>query len=139
MNHNDNGSAYHSNFEDHISINAIVILNCGLNAPLILISILGNALVLAAIIRTPSIRSTSMIMLGSLALTDLLVGVIAQPLFTARQLSKDSYSFIYHLSQIMGVSLSGISLCTITAITVDRYLALHYHMRYAVLVAKSYV
>ncbi|XP_078345375.1 melanocyte-stimulating hormone receptor-like [Oculina patagonica] len=142
MNNTDNeknGSAYHSNFEDHTSINAIVIINCVLNAPLMLISILGNALVLVAIIRTPSIRSTSMIMLGSLAVTDLLVGVIAQPLFTARQLTKDSDAFIYHLSQILGISLSGISLCTITAITVDRYLALHYHMRYAVLVTKSRV
>ncbi len=77
-----------------------------------------------------------MIMLGSLAVTDLLVGVIAQTLFIARQLTKDSDSYVYHLSQIIGVSLSGVSLCTITAITVDRFLALHYHMRYAVLVTK---
>ena len=40
-------------------------------------SILGNALVLAAIIRTPSIRSTHMIMLCSLAVSDFLVGLFA--------------------------------------------------------------
>jgi len=40
-----------------------------------LISILGNALVLAAIIRTPSVRSTHMIMFGSRALFEIfLVG-----------------------------------------------------------------
>ena len=55
-----------------------------------LISILGNALVLAAIIRTPSIRSTHMIMLCSLAVSDFLVGLIAQPVFIAKELTKDS-------------------------------------------------
>ena len=40
-------------------------------------SILGNALVLAAIIRTPSIRSTHMIILCSLAVSDFLVGLFA--------------------------------------------------------------
>ena len=40
---------------------------------------------------------------------------------------------------MMGYSLCVVSLLTITAITVDRFLALHYHMRYATLVTKSRV
>ena len=68
-----------------------VIVNCALNAPLMLVSILGNALVLAAIMRTPSIRSPSMIMLGSLAVADLLVGLIAQPLFIVDELITKVY------------------------------------------------
>ena len=39
----------------------------------------------------------------------------------------------------MGLSLCGVSLWTITAITVDRFLVLHYHMRYATLVTESRV
>ena len=109
-----------------------IIINCILNAPLMLISIPGNALVLAAIIRTPSIRSTHMIMLCSLAVSDLLVGFIADPLFIARELT--SHRVLVNLVVVMGYSVCVISLCTMTAISLDRFLALHYHMTYASLV-----
>ena len=103
-----------------------------------LISILGNASVLAAIIRTPSIGSTSMIMLCSLAVSDLLVGVIAQPLFMVNELTKTNVLFP-GLGKTTVTSLCGVSLGTITAITVDRFMALHYHMRYAILVTETRV
>ena len=53
------------------------------------ISIVGNAVVLAAIKRTPSIRSTSMTLLCSLAVSDLLIGVIGQPIYIADLLTKN--------------------------------------------------
>ncbi len=114
-----------------------VIINCVLNAPLMLISILGNALVLAAIARTPSIRSTPTIMLCSLAVSDLLVGLIAQPLYLADLFTTESS--IADLSIMVGFSVCGVTLWTTTAISVDRFMALHYHMRYATLVTKSRV
>ena len=133
-----NGSAdHHSESQDNSTPEIIIIINCVLNAPLMLISILGNALVLAAIIRTPSIRSTHMIMLCSLAVSDFLVGLIAQPIYIARQLTKERY--LNNVWKVIGPSLCGVSLMTITAITVDRFLALHYHMRYATLVTESRV
>ena len=116
----------------HSRPETVVIINCILNAPLMLISILGNALVLAAIIRTPSIRSTHMIMLCSLAVSDLLVGFIAEPLFIARELTRREV--LVKLVVVMGYSVSIISLCTMTAISLDRLLALHYHMKYTTLV-----
>ena len=73
----------------------------------------------------------------SLAVSDFLVGLIAQPIYIAEKLTKDR--FVDHVSVMMGYSLCGVSLLTITAITVDRFLALHYHMRYATLVAESRV
>ena len=128
-----NGSADHqSHKEDNSTPETIIIINCVLNAPLMLISILGNALVLAAIMRTPSIRSTHMIMLCSLAVSDFLVGLIAQPIYIAEQLAKNR--MVNKVSKLMAPSLCIASLVTITAITVDRFLALHYHMRYATLV-----
>ncbi|XP_078344074.1 histamine H2 receptor-like [Oculina patagonica] len=133
---NKNGSAdHHSGNEENYTPETIIIINCVLNAPLMLISILGNALVLAAIIRTPSIRSTSMIMLCSLAVSDFLVGLIAQPLYIALQLTKTD-RLVHHAAFTIGFSLCGVSLLTITTITVDRFLALHYHMRYAALVTE---
>ena len=139
INKHNNGSAeHHSDNEDNFNPETIIIVNCVLNAPLMLISILGNALVLAAIIKTSSIRSTPhMIILCSLAVSDLLVGVIAQPIYIVEQLTKDG--FVEHAARMMGLSLCGVSLWTITAITVDRFLALHYHMRYATLVTESRV
>ena len=133
-----NGTADHHLYdEDNSAPETVTIINCVLNAPLMLISILGNALVLAAIITTPSIRSTHMIMLCSLAVSDFLVGLIAQPLYIAKELTKDRP--VGHASTMMTHSLCGVSLSTITAITVDRFLALHYHMRYATLVTQSRV
>ena len=128
----------HSINEDNFTPETVTIINCVLNVPLMLISILGNALVLAAIIRTPSIRSTHMIMLCSLAVSDFLVGLIAQPFYVGQQLTNDT-GLVYHVWRQLGSSLCVVTLLTITAITVDRFLALHYHMRYATLVTVSRV
>ena len=115
-----------------------VVVNCALNAPFMLVSTLGNTLVLAAIVRTPSIRSPSMIMLASLATTDFLVGLIAQPLFIADELIMKNH-VLNALSSMIGFALCGISLATITAISIDRFIALQYHLRYATLVTNSRV
>ena len=124
----------HSSIENDIGHETFAIVNSVLNAPLILVSIVGNALVLAAIIRTPSLRSVSMIMLSSLAVSDLFVSVFAQPLFIARELTHNGVVFL--ASKMIGVSLCEVSLLTITAITVDQLMALHFHMRYVTLVTE---
>ncbi len=136
MNYTDSGTDKDNN-EDNSTPGTFVIINCVLNAPLMLISILGNALVLVAIIRTPSIRSTSMIMLCSLAVSDLLVGFLVQPVYIAEALTK--ITLLRNLGVKTGYFVCAASLLTITAITVDRFLALHYHMRYATLVTESRV
>ncbi|KAL9958759.1 hypothetical protein ACROYT_G035817, partial [Oculina patagonica] len=73
----------------------IVIINCVINAPLMLTSIIGNTLVLAAILRTPSLRSPSIMFLSSLAVSDLLVGFFVQPLYIASGLTR-----IHHLDNL---------------------------------------
>ncbi|XP_078343791.1 melanocyte-stimulating hormone receptor-like [Oculina patagonica] len=106
----------------------IVIINCVLNAPLMLISIIRNTLVLAAILRTPSLRSPSMILLFTLAVSDLLVGIVVQPIYVAARLTENG--LLSKAMFVMVASVSGGSLLIMTAISVDRFLALHYHMRY---------
>ena len=54
----------------------------------ILAAVVGNALVLAAIWRNPSIRTPSYVLLAVLASTDLLTGLIAQPIFIASKLAQ---------------------------------------------------
>ena len=128
----------YSNIKNSATLESVAIINCALNVPLMLICITGNALVLATILRTPSIHSTSMIMLSSLAVSDLLVGAIVQPFFIFVEL-KQPVRYTYSLPEVIGYAVCGVSLGTITAVSVDRFLALHYHVRYATLVTKSRV
>ena len=122
---------------DSHSERTLVIVNCILNVPLILICIVGNALVLIAASKSRWIRSSSMEILSSLAFSDLLVGIIAQPLFLAHQFTKES--FLNSLMVLIVYPICGVSLWTLTAISVDRFLALHFHMRYATLVTTTLV
>ena len=113
----------------------IVIINCGLNVPLIFTSIAGNALVLAAILRTPSLHSPSTVFLCFLAISDLLVGLVAQPVYIADQLKLNPSlrGVVFALTTLT----CGVSLGMMAAISVDRFIALHYHMRYASLMNKK--
>ena len=106
----------------------IVIINCVLNVPLMITSIVGNTVVLAAILRTSSLRSPSMILLCSLALSDILIGFLVQPLWISHELTK--IRSLNDVVSAMAFAACGVSLSTMTAISVDRFLALHYHMRY---------
>lgn len=114
--------------ESRGSIETSVVVICVLNAPLMLTSTAGNILVLTAIKKTPSIRSSSITMLCSLAVSDLLVGFIVQPFFLASLLTR--VFLIERISKITAFCLCGVSLCTMTAISIDRFLALQYPMRY---------
>lgn len=110
-----------------------LIITCAINVPSMLVAIVGNSLVLAAILSAPSLRSPAILLLCNLALSDLLVGLVIQPLFIAHSfnLTKRLLTSIW---LIMSYSACGISLCTMTAIAVDRFLALHYHLRYSTMV-----
>jgi len=138
---NDTGNDYNGpenpnlDNENQSNPNTVLTIICLLNAPLMLISIIGNTLVLAAIKRTPSILSASMILLCSLAVSDLLVGVIGQPIYIADLLTKNR--FISQLPIMVGFSICTVSLLTISAISVDRLLALHFHLQYPTLVTTS--
>ena len=134
---NDSGENNIGDSEDQSSPNSIFTIICIFNVPPMLISILGNAVVLAAIKRTPSIHSASMSLISSLAVSDFLVGVIGQPIYIADLLTKNSS--ISQLSIIVGFSVCTVSLLTLTAISVDRLLAVHFHLRYPSLVTKSRV
>lgn len=113
----------------------IVIVNCIVNAPLMLMSILGNCLVFIAIWRTVSLRSPSMMFICSLTVSDLLVGLIVQPLYIANSLI--TVRLLKILSPMMAFAACGVSLGTMAAISSDRYLALHYHMRYRAIMTTS--
>ena len=104
--------------EDYEQIPLLV--NCAVNIPFALTSIIGNTLVLHAVWKTPSLRSPSILLLCGLALSDLAVGAVVQPLFITRVLVKlfNAQSFvdelvIFHLYQIVAHTLCGVSFGTI--------------------------
>ena len=95
----------------------------------------GNSLVLVTIWRTPRLHSPSNVLLAGLAVSDLGVGLICQPFWIIEEMTSntvhDIVSWIYCLSADFFVE---VSLVTLTAISVDRYLALKLHLRYRELV-----
>ena len=135
-------SKFEANYSNNTAANPMsgfeteVIANCILNAPVMLLSIIGNALVLVAILRTPSIRSPSVIFLCNLAVSDLLVGLVVEPAYIAEQIVR-TVTVPQKAVKTMGFAGCSVSLWTITAITVDRFLALHYHLQYPNLMTTS--
>ena len=125
---NESANDYSGHTDDKFRPETIVLINCNLNVPLMLIAIIGNILVLAAILRTPSLRSPSTILLCSLAVSDLLVGFVVQPLYIAAELTENA--LLYQAQTLLSYAACGVSLMTMAAISVDRFLALYYHMRY---------
>lgn len=114
-----------------------IIVTCTLDVPLMLLAIIGNALVLNAIFTTPSLRSPSTILLSSLAVSDIAVGLIVQPLHIAKRFS--SVELVMILSTATAVLLCSVSLSTMALISVDRFLALQYHMIYNNVITTSRV
>ena len=58
------------------------------------------------------------------------VGLVVQPVYTANKLHHSTGGPLAKVEDFMSFFLCGVSLTTITAISVDRLLALHYHTTY---------
>lgn len=93
----------------------------------ILITVL-NFLVFLTIVKTPSLHSPSRVLLASLTANDLLIGVVAQPFYivyciAALTKSTNLFCIMYLVNIRVTYSLGTVSLFTLTAISIDRYLA----------------
>ena len=113
----------------------IQVINCILTIPSSLTATLGNLLVLISIWRTPSLHTPSNILLVCLAFSDLGVGIVVQPIFLVYNIAKiKRFANLFCSStvalNIAGRCLCGVSLVTLTAISLDRYIAIFFHLRY---------
>ena len=111
-----------------------------LNIFLAITAFLGNALILNALPKVTSLHSSTKLLFGNLAVTDLCVGLISQPLFVTLRLStfiKMNTDIQYYFRNI-GIAfdfiLCGVSILTLSAISVDRLLALLLGIRYRTIV-----
>ena len=133
-------STMNSTEDSSESIPIFNVVICVFNIPLSLVSMVANAVILVAISKTSALHSPSTILLSNLALTDLSVGLLAQPLYILNALveGKANFNSFYGISSkiynVMGYCLCGTSFFTVSAIGIDRLVALEYHLRYQTLV-----
>ena len=105
------------------------------NILLSLTAFLGNALILVALHKESSLHPPSKLLYRYLATTDLCVGLVSQPLTATYWMSvvHEDWSlcrYAFDAAYITGYALCSVSLLTLTAISVDRLLALSLGLRY---------
>ena len=117
-----------------------------LNIFLSITAFLGNILILVALHKRTSLNKPSQLLFRNLAVTDLCVGIIAQPLFAAYLMSvvTERWDICYYAdfaNLISGIILCSVSLLTSTAISVERLLAPLLGLRYTYIVTtrKAYI
>ena len=107
-----------------------------LNIFLSITASLGNALILVALHKVASIHPPTKLFFQCLAVTDLCVGLIVQPLYTAyfmfltTNINVNYFSYVDQVYRTVSWILCGVSILTSTAISVDRLLALLLGLRY---------
>lgn len=104
------------------------------NSVFSIVAVFGNIIVLIAIWQTPSLQKPSIILLSGLALADAGVGLVVQPVYASiHALIATNHTDICSLVTFYNFSssfLSGISVATVAALSIDRFLALHLNLRY---------
>ena len=106
-----------------------------LNSFLTVTAVLGNTLILVALRRVSLLHPPSKLLLSNLATTNLFVGLISHPLLIIFLLAAMNESWdICRYSSVIGfiadAIFCGVSLSTLTAISVDRLLAMSLGLRY---------
>ena len=109
--------------------------NAALNVPLAVATTFANLVVLLAMRRVTSIRLPSKLLLCSLVLTDLGAGSVVQPQWAALLVLWGTYPNLvqcplYKSFVITGSTLGTALVLTLAAISLDRYAALFFHLKY---------
>lgn len=117
-------------------VNILVVV---LNFPTALCAVVANFILIVTIWKNTHLHKPSFVLLGCLAVTDLLTGLISQPTLVAYGVAKHYKNWTATCDTLILVILSlvvfsGVSVSTLTVISIDRFLALHYHLRYGEIV-----
>ena len=102
-------------------MNVIQVINGAANIVSFPVAVAGNALVMAAIWRNPALRTPSYILLAGLALSNLCVGLTAQPIYVFILLT-ESVSLNIAKAGNIGWYFCQLSFSTITAMAIERWL-----------------
>ena len=133
-----NNSGKDHGFQEEEQLETIAL--CVVNLFLSCTALTGNVLILLTIWKTSSLHTTANVLLANLAVSDLAAGLVGHPLFVSALLLRFyDPSFSRQLWEDFSISISflcGASFFTITAIGVDRLLALKLHLRYQAVVTR---
>ncbi|XP_078368326.1 melanocyte-stimulating hormone receptor-like [Oculina patagonica] len=115
------------------------VLTCILNAAFSLLTSTGNVIILHVIWKKQELHSPSFVLLFCLAVSDLVVGVICQPFFVGYHIAEfmddfNAYCALRIIQSISSYTTIGVSLATLSGISIDRLLALTLHLRYSMIV-----
>ena len=118
-------------------------VNVAINIPLSLLTVAGNSVILASFVKNPSLISPSHVILVSLALSDLCVGLVVQPMYIVWRLNQFGFinenwrqDILFLVMVFLSAVLCLFSLLTVTVLSADRYLALRLHLRYNELITE---
>ena len=121
-------------------VHELQIATCIVNGLCSIVTVTCNLVIILAIVRNSSLRTPSYVLLCNLAISDLGVGIIAQPLYIAlsavQQKREIALSCKLHVAYIsIAISFVWHSFVTLTAISVDRFLAVYLAVKYRSIVA----
>ena len=150
MNQTDNKGCYF--FEDDLTkfdvsdeVFITNIVTCILNCVFSLLTCMANFLIVFSVIgKTHELHSPSFVLLGCLASSDLVVGLICQPILVTHKIAELNKNFPAYCTSAMLNFISGwvtavVSSLTLGAVSIDRVLCLILHLRYNTLVTVSRV
>lgn len=112
-----------------------------LNSIFALTTTFQNLPVIYSILKTPSLHNPPYVLLCSLATTDLFVGCFIQPLYIAHNaMLVDGQRFscgLWYAKETLLLLFMFLSICTLVLISTERWLALHFHLRYREIVTMT--
>ena len=118
-----------------------LVANCFFNVFLLFTALVLNIITIQALRKISSFPKPLKTLLLSLAVSDLGVGLLVHPLYIARlrmnieqSANKRLYYTVYKAQRLFTSLLCAASFLSIIALTVDRFLAIHLHLRYQELV-----
>ena len=127
-------------------VQALLIANCVFNAFFSFTAITLNIVTIIALRKPLTIPRALKILLLSLAVSDLGVGLLVQPLYITRfvMLIKENtqtgtYQITRNIFYSTGIFLASASFFGVVALAADRFLAVHLHLRYQELVTHKRV
>ena len=112
------------------------VIACSINLASCVVALCANAVVIIAVWRTATLHQPKNVLLCSLAFSDLCVGLSSQPLFLVAEISLIQGHMELYCAAVFGVFYTGwlfggTSFLTLAAVSLERYLMLRFHLRYA--------
>ena len=125
---------------------SLFIVHCVFNGFLSYTCTVLNIVTIHALRKTPSLPMTLKALLLSLSASDLGVGLIVQPLYIVRlvmivgeKTQTQTYEIIKHMVLITRNLFSYASFLGVVALAAERFLAIHFHLRYQEIVTRKRV